>query len=519
MRLSSQVLALLLLLPSLALAQLPAAAPEQPASTFTLQTGTRLVLTDLLVLDRNGNPVLGLPATAFHITEDKHPQDLASFEEHHNDQQPTATAPQPPKSATGTYSNDFLLHPPPVLNILVLDTTNIPIEDQMYLSFQLTRFLETFPAGASLAIYGRSGAHSVLLQKFTTDRTLLLAAITHALPRFLPSGREYLSDLSTLQQIADTFGDLPGRKNVIWFTGGSTLFIRPDATTVPNYDQWRRIYDQLEASRIAIFPVDARGLTTYTGEGLTRQHFLMQEVAAATGGTAFFNNNGLTQITTHLTSTGGDFYTLTYSPRDYREDRKWHKVAIAVDGPGYTLSYRRGYFADGFNASQQAKRSGISTRLLADGGTVPQGEVSSQPIIFQARVLPAADLPATGNLPAPDRAAGKNETLYTVRYTIPAKELTFSPAPSPAADQQIHFLAAAFAFNHDGSLIDHKAERLTITVTPSQLQLVTRVGVPVEQQLRLHKGDNFLLLAVADPTTGRAGRIQLTLAVPAAKPH
>ncbi len=520
MRPCPRSLALLLLLSPSAIAQAPPA-PDPAPSTLTLETGTRLVLTDLLVTDRNGDPVLGLPATAFHITEDKHPQDLASFEEHRSDPSPATptlipSAPLAPKTspASGTYSNDFLLHPPPILNILVLDTTNIQIEDQMYLSFQLTKFLETFPAGASLAIYGRSGAHSVLLQNFTTDRNLLLTAVTHSLPRFLPPGRAYLSDLATLQQIADTFGDLPGRKNVIWFTGGSTLFLRPDATTVPDPDRWRRLYDQLEASRIAIFPVDARGLTTYSDDSLARQHFLMQDVATATGGTAFFNSNGLTRITTHLLSTGGSFYTLTYRPRNYHEDRKWHKVAITVDGPGYTLSYRRGYFADGFNASQQARRSGIGTRLLADGGTVPQEEISSLPIIFQARILPASALAPTSTLPSPARPLGKNETLYTVHYTIPAKELTYTPVSASAADQQLHFLAAAFAFNRDGSVIDYKAERLTITVTSSQAQLVSRVGVPVEQPIRLHTGDNFLLLAVADPATGRTGRIQLTLAVP-----
>ena len=521
MRLCPGVLLPLLLLASSADGQDPPAADPSPGSTLTLQTGTRLVLTDLLVSDRDDNPVHGLPATAFHITEDKKPQDLASFEEHQGEEHPAAateeTSLHAPKSAlSGTYSNDFLLHPPPVLNILVLDTTNIALEDQMFLSFQLTRFLQTFPPGASLAIYGRSGPRSVLLQNFTTDRTLLLAAINHALPRLPPSGREFLTDLATLQQISDSFGDLPGRKNVIWFTGGSSLFLRQDATQIRDYDRWRRIYDQLEASRIAIFPIDARGLTAATGPGLANQHFLMSEVAEATGGKAFFDNNGLGQIAARITANGGDFYTVTYSPRNYHEDKKWHRVAIAVDG-GYTLSYRRGYFADGFNASQQARRSGIGFRLLADGSKITQEEVSALPIIFQARVIPAADAPVPSGLPPLDPPLKKNEMLYTVRYTIPAKELTFTPFENQ--QQQIHFLAAAFAFNRDGTVVDHKAERLTITVPQAQYQLVSRVGVPVQQQLRLHKGDNFLLLAVADPTTGRAGRIQLTLVVPATPAH
>ena len=385
----------------------------------------------------------------------------------------------------------------------------------MYLSFQLTRFLEALPAGQSLAIYGRSGPNSVLLQNFTTDRKLLLAAVTRSLPRLLPPGREYLSDLTTLQQIAATFGDLPGRKNVLWFTGGSTLFLRQDATQIRDYDRWRRIYDELEASRIAIFPVDARGLTNSLDSNLTSQQFLMNEVANATGGKAFYNSNGLQQIAAHVTATGGDFYTLTYSPRDYREDRKWHKVQISVDGAaGYVLSYRHGYFADGVNAAQAGHPSTFNSRLIAAaGGKAASDSVGNQPIIFQAHLVPAAELPTSAKLQPLDSPLKKDERLYAVRYTIPAKELTMTPADNQ--EQQLLFIAAAFAFNRDGSVIDRKAERIRMTVTEPQLKAVSIHGVPLQQQLRLRKGDNFLLLAVVDPTSGRAGRIQLTFQVPA----
>ncbi len=488
------------------------AIPAPPPSTYTLQTGTRLVLTDLTVLDRHGSPVHDLPASAFHITEDRRPQDLASFEEHRTEAPPaivTASAPLP----AGTYSNDFLLHPPPVLNILVLDTTNLAVEDQMFLSVQLTRFLETLPAGQSLAIFGRSGPNSVLLQNFTANRTLLLAAVTRALPHLLPPGRDYLSDLVTLQQIADSFGDLPGRKNILWFTGGSSLFLREDATEVRDYDRWRRIYDELEASRIAIFPVDARGLTNSSSGRETSQHFLMNEVANATGGQAFYNTNGLQQVATHFTTASGDFYTLTYSPRGYREDKKWHKVQISVDGDHYTLGYRHGYFADGVNAAPIARRPIPGTRLAAGGEPVVQGDSSPLPIIFQARVLPAGSTPAPGAPQMPDSPVKKNDILYAVHYTIPTRELTLSAA---GKDQQVLFIAAALAFNRDGAVVDRKAERITITLPDAQLKAVSTHGIPLQQQLRLHRGDNFLLLAILDPLTGRTGRLQLTLQVPAA---
>ncbi len=322
-------------------------APDQPA--FTLHTGTRIVLTDITVIDRDGNPVHHLPQSAFHVFDGNTPQDISSFEEH-------ASAPleaeAAPRLAKGVYNNDLILHPPPVLDVVVLDITNLALEDQMYLSYQLTRFLEALPPGQQLAIYERANLVTVLLQNFTSDHKLLLDAVHRGIPRFPPTGREFISDIDMLQQIGTYLTGLPGRKNVLWFSGGSTLFLKPDATPIENIAPTRRIYDSLEANRIAVFPIDARGLDTGIGSRMrlmTEQHLRMNEAADATGGQAFYNTNGLQQAAARITRNGADFYTLTYAPRDYREDRKWHKVRIALDTPGYTLSYRRGYFADGVN--------------------------------------------------------------------------------------------------------------------------------------------------------------------------
>jgi hypothetical protein len=41
-------------------------------------------------------------------------------------------------STSGTYSNDYLLHLPPVLNIVLIDIANLDMADQMYLNYELT---------------------------------------------------------------------------------------------------------------------------------------------------------------------------------------------------------------------------------------------------------------------------------------------------------------------------------------------------------------------------------------------
>ena len=249
------LLACVLVPPLSAQVQAPGSAAipaDQPA--YTLHTNSRLVLTDVTVTDRNGNPVHNLPASAFQIVEGKTPQNIASFEEHAGVPPNPMDAPPATAPAKGVYNNSFLLHAPPVLNVIVLDITNLAIEDQMYLSYQLTQFLTKMPEGEMLAIYERGGPISVLIQNFTSDRNLLLSAVHHAVPRFPPLGARYLSDIDTLHQISNYLGDLPGRKNVLWFSGGSSLYLNPDPTQFQDVAAWRRVYDSLEANRIAVYP-------------------------------------------------------------------------------------------------------------------------------------------------------------------------------------------------------------------------------------------------------------------------
>ncbi len=515
---------ILLTLATLLHAQTPPA-PSPPADqpAYTLHTSTRLVLTDVTVTDRAGNPVHNLPATAFHILDGKTPQDISSFEEHtaaDNAEQTPTVATTDIARPKGVYSNDFLRHAPPVLNIIVLDLTTIQMEDQMYLSYELGQFLKSFPAGQPLAMYERDGPITVLLQNFTTDRNLLLAAVHKGLPRFPPRGAFYLNDLDTLSQLSTYLSDLPGRKNLLWFSSGSSLFLQPDATQFQDIAAVRRVYDSLEANRIAVYPIDARGLTVGSVFGMVGQHVLMSEVAEATGGHAFYNTNGLKEAVQKVTATGGDFYSLTYSPHGYKEDKKWHKVRITLDGEPYNLSYRRGYFADGFNA--KAPQSGRSlTHLFASGSTgTDQAAANTAPIVFQARVLPVSgsDIsPLLPNTPGPNQKAPpkpkRGAIPYGIRYTVSADDLTISPAPD--GKHTIQIVVAAFAYNDYGSVVDQHVQRMILTLNEESLRLHPHAEVPLDLQLQLAKGEIYLMLAVVDEASGRSGNLQIAMDVPA----
>ncbi|GAA3760054.1 hypothetical protein GCM10022270_18000 [Terriglobus aquaticus] len=307
------------------------------------------------------------------------------------------------------------MHMPSVVNIVVLDIANLSLPDQMYLSTQMERCIEHLPAGVPLAMYLNTGLHSVLLQDFTANHDRLLDAVHRALPHFAALGRERFTDITTLRGIAVDFAGIPGRKNVLWFSGGSALSLNPTGMVATPSAELRLVYDELEAARVAVYPIDARGLLVgSTLPVLSAQHGLMEDVATATGGLPFYNNNGVWQAAIRDLLSGSNFYTLSYTPKNLKFDNRWHRVRVTVDGP-YTLSYRQGYFADGSNITVPA---GARTRLLA-GNRTEQVEQRT-PIVFRAEVKPVAP----GALHPGERPPAPGQTRYSIDYLIPGKALS-----------------------------------------------------------------------------------------------
>jgi len=484
----------------------PSANSQQPG--YTLHQDVRIVLTDVTVTDKKGNIVHGLPASAFRVSIDKDPRPLLSFEEHNL--APTAIAAAPVAGAD-TYSNEFLLHLPPVLNIVVLDTSNLGITQQMYLAYEFNNFLKQLPTDQPIAIYGRTGEHLVLVQNFTADHTLLTAASAKIMPH-LPIAHDPASDLSLLYDLALQLTQIPGHKNVLWFSGGTPLPIGP--VVGENPDDLRKVYDQLEAARTAVYPIDARGLPVSTNFVVNQQHFQMNDTAQDTGGQAFYGRNSLKEIAQKVLSQDSSFYTLTFSPKDFTPDNKWHKVHITVEPSGYNLSYRQGYFADGNNlAPPMEVKPAHRGLLLAGGKTIDTpADLRSAPIIFTASILPTPE-PATVSPydsdytmlhpPAPPKSG---HVAYFVRYMLPAG--VFLPQMIDG-HPHIAFDVAAIALNQAGEQAGENAQRVRLTFAVDH----PSAPICIEQQVDLRKGDDYLFLAVWDTATGRLGTLQVPITV------
>ena len=162
--------------------------------------------------------------------------------------------------------------------MLLYDLVNMDNQDQqvslgdftiqMTARQQLVKFIKDKPEGARFALFVWSdGLH--LVQGFTSDKAQLLASVDPNSPRpHLPKvfmmGQNFganntIETLRVLNYIADYLDGLPGRKNLIWFSGGFPLTLFPgQASTATYIQETKTTLDLMAQDQIAIYPVDAR---------------------------------------------------------------------------------------------------------------------------------------------------------------------------------------------------------------------------------------------------------------------
>lgn len=289
--------------------------PQANTPEMTLKVNSRAVLVDVIVTDHDGNPVRGLKQEDFRVLEQGKRQSISYFEEHSapafaQHEQKMEIPSLPPN----VFSNFSPMPTPPVVNVLLLDSLNTPIDDQMYLKKAAQHYLKTLKPGTRLGIFTMSMRLS-FIQGFSDDPAVLAmamgyrkndrsepavllqsqgetdaqqsvvelmvaqqaagpSAITFAVPpqtieafqQFMQetryaqdSDREYRT-LQNLNELAQFLGSFPGRKNVIWMSGAFPLELFGQ-TSMRFEGAREKTINLLAAARVAMYPVDVRGAT------------------------------------------------------------------------------------------------------------------------------------------------------------------------------------------------------------------------------------------------------------------
>ncbi len=181
-----------------------ASMPAAPNGTPLIRATTRLVQVDVVVSDNKGQPITGLKAGDFTVLQDGKPQQLKVFEAH----APRSTEPKPAKNPAlpaNTYTNLPRDGAENTWNIILVDLLNTETKDQQIVRDQLTRLLNSLPAGRPVALFELTSRHLEMLEGFTDEPGDLIKAAKAIRPETSPvliTEAEHEHEIGTIESAA-----------------------------------------------------------------------------------------------------------------------------------------------------------------------------------------------------------------------------------------------------------------------------------------------------------------------------
>jgi len=573
----------------------PARTTPPPSSNVAFKVQVPLVVLDVVVADSSNHPVHGLTAADFTILDSGQKMTPQSFEEHASDE---AALPAPPRKlnlGTHTFTNFSSTPNNGPLNILLLDALNTPMADQAYVRQQMLEYLKELPAGMRIAIFGLS-SHLYMLQGFTSDPAVLRAALNAnkslakdspllITPQEAEANQEEVDNMSgdlaaallhqfltetanfqdtlrvqytlaAMDQIARYLSGMPGRKNLIWFSGSFPINIMPDGSfntpsvfpggvVVTPFDATADFSDDVKATagllaqaQVAVYPVDGRGLfgnpalnanvshASMAHEMKSKpnplaqsnidffalnqaEHSTMNQMADQTGGKAFYNTNGLVEAVQEAINDGSNYYTLTYMPANEKWDGSYRSVRVSLDKPSVHLFYRHGYFADNpANAAPGKKAppvSAIDTAML-------HGAAPSTQLLFNVRVTPST-APAKPGDPLvigtlDPTLKGKSLVRYDLLFALSGDQIALVDGPDGTRKASIQLFIAAY--DAEGNELNYLGWSNKWTLKPEQVTQFTQQSLPVPMQFDLPSGKIFVRFGVLDAASQRIGTLEIS---------
>lgn len=592
----------------------PAGAHSQntASSAPAIRASSSLVLVDVVVTDHD-KPVLGLDRSRFHVFEDGSEQALFSFDEHQPADAPPAflaSAALPPN----TYTNLPAYPESSAVNVLLLDALNTPLGDQTRVRNKMIDYLGTVKPGTTMAIFTLGTQLRIVTQFTSDPAALVrllnapkasqkpsplvetpsstaldnnqVNAVAGSEPATPPSisnagassggsqtsvgpinavaalqqfqadqkaamtGSRLQITLNALMQLANYLAGIPGRKNVIWFSGAFPMVLLPGPSgfdafaNVESFQQEvQKTSDRLTAARVAIYPVDASGLwepsefsaadnptipsdvhaateaQTSQWSQEREQHYgnqaTMQAVADETGGKAYLETNDFGKAVAGAIENGSSYYTLAYAPKNTALDGRYRKIQVSLDGDhSFKLAYRRGYYADAPGGSSPAGNGPDGAFPAALSHDAPQATA----ILLKARVLPAGD-PAFQGVTLPAAAAQEKSASfkgpahpYIVDLTIDAHGLVLDNLNDGSRKAAIEL--AMIAYDGLGHPLNSYTHAFQVGLNAAQLQRILSSGITVRLPFDLPAGEVDLRIGVHDLIADRSGSLEVPLDVP-----
>ncbi len=577
----------------------PAQAKTESIPTF--RTTVRRVVVDVVVRDSANRPVHGLKASDFIVAEDGQPQNILSFDVFDLEKPSISLPPNTPHMPPNHFVNIPPTPEHGPLYVILYDLANIEIEDQLDARRQVMKFIKGMPDGTRFAIFVRSDG-LYLVQGFTADKALLYATLDPSnpkphVPRVFMMGKNLgyndpASMINVLTQVNEFLEGIPGHKNLIWLAGVFPLALVPRKEDPREYeDQLINEVNVLTRAQVAVYPINVGGVPVNppgmltgarvhggnnnqnvqaggpiqgpgggglssldfplanglvesiraqsSGDSMYTDYDVQKALAEATGGHAFYSTNDVTAALDEATDIGGNYYSLTYSPTNFKDDGSRHSVGVRVVEPGYKLSYRRFYFTAALRPKDEALKTQVADASAAPAApaeydalqpNMKHGAPMVHDLLFSAHIhadgIPAKatteQMAQLAQQPAYITTGHKDKALVPVdlqKYVIDYRVTDLSLKGQAQNGKVPSFEFAAAAFDSESRMLNGIVNNATgdTSVTSE----ANKTGIfRVRQQLDVPVQATWIRIGVRDKLTNRMGtlEVQLPLAPEAPSP-
>ncbi len=538
-------------------------------SPVEFRSETILVQVPVIVTDKSGNHVRGLTREDFQIFENGQEQKINSCEE----VSASHDRLRPASSKDGEFTNiNPEINKAHSAVVVALDTVNTPFLDQAYGRKQLVKYLaEHMDASQPVGLVQINGKGMKVIHGLTSDPAVLISAlkrVTGELPALqgvdidsqaaaatgdfsgvsdttaaaiATAGMEGNLSSTTLQlqqfvlngdatiirmqqnraieitmhaflDIASSLSGIPGRKALIWATGGFPLILDSYSAVPGGYLSllYERTMKALADAEVSVYPVDVRGLVstspagdaTYHGQ-LTGPAFAratsarswlqnstldtLRDLAEMTGGRAFYNSNDVAGGFQRAAQDSAEYYALTYYLNTQNTKAGWRHLKVKTKKSGVEARARAGFFVTNATTNPQASR-----KLDVESAIASPFDSTGLPISVKW----------TGTAPEGD----KRKVDFNIH--VAGGSIFIDEARNNRFD--LEFDAVAFKSDEPAGTFGKVMDG---SIRPETLASVKATGVGFHNSLELAAGTYTVRFVVRDNLTGRLGSVSAPLTV------
>jgi len=523
--------------------------PGNAQDNYTLSVKVQLVVEAVVVKDRQGNPIRGLTANDFTVTEDNAPQTIKFFE--HQDLAANAKPLPDSKRADENlkiykrlareriapettenerYKNRRLL-------ALYFDMSAMRPADQIRALQAAEKFIRTQMTSVDLVAIMRYNAGSVdILQDFTTNRDRLLSILETMIVGEGQDSAEEVDDasssdtgaafgqddsefnifntdrqLSALQTAARMLGQLNEKKSLIYFAGGLRL------NGVDNQAQLHATVDAAIKAGVSFWPIDARGLVAeaplgdatqgsqgnssiYTGAaanavtfGFKMSQDTLYSLATDTGGKALLDANDLDRGIVQAQDAISDYYILGYYTTNPAKNGRFRRVKITLNQTtDAKLDYRQGYYAD----KEFSKFTSVDKERQLEEALMLEDPVTELSIAMEIDHF----------------QLNRAEYFVPIIVKIPGRELAL--AKRGGAEHTLIDFVGEIKDMVGGTTVSNVRDFVNIKLSDATAAELAHRPIEYDTGFTLLPGKYMIKFLARDDETGRIGTYQTTFVIP-----